>query len=144
MYTVFAEKNKLSCMYHTACVILVRCYIICRTYYCKVTHSRVAFWPIPDLISCTVVHEGLLYLYRQCLRPHRCGLPYSGNQRRIVEAVIVARVASSPGPAQKLRKGPGVTCKDSREYVLCQQSLFGVEESHLSIANYQRVGRLSM
>ena len=41
-------------------------------------------------------------------------------------------LALSPGPAQKLGKGPGVTCP----YVLCQQSSFGVEESCSSITNY--------
>ena len=45
-------------------------------------------------------------------------------------------VASSSGPTQKSGEGPGVTCKTFL-FVLCQQSLFGVEESLSSITHYE-------
>ena len=44
-------------------------------------------------------------------------------------------VASSPGPTQKI--GKGAWCHLQKfPYVLCQQSLFGIEESRSSITNY--------
>ena len=49
---------------------------------------------------------------------YRVGTP--GNKASV-------SVASSPGPAQKLRKGPDHTCETFCMY--CHQSSFGVEES---------------
>ena len=92
----------------------------------------VCMYVCPSVCICMAIYRK--FKLNEWKRRYTC-ISNFAHMLKLFNVLCDTSIASSPGPAQKLGKGPGHTCK-TPVCAMSAMSLFGVEESRSSIANY--------